>query len=345
MGHFPWPRALPPLVVPSRGLAAVLAPAPALNTVTLRLLPFATLCCLLWGSAYPAIKGGYALLHIGRDDTAAQLVFAGWRFLLAGALLLAWGRWQGRRLQPPGASAEPGRPVWATLLALGLVQTSLQYVFFYVGLAHTSGVKASILNATGVFFSVLLAHVWVPGNRIDARKAMGCVVGFAGVMVVNLLGRSPLEPGVSLKGEGFVVLAALVLAAASLWGRRVSQRLDVLLMTGWQLALGGAVLLLGGLAAGGQVSGWGLHALALLGYMAVLSAVAFAVWAALLLQHPVAQVAVFNFLIPIFGALLSALFLGESVLQWRNALALVLVCAGIWLVTAQVQDPRCDNRG
>lgn len=320
---------------------------PALKSPTLRLLPFATLCCLLWGSAYPAIKGGYALLGIGRDDSAAQLVFAGWRFLLAGGLLLAWGYAQGRRLQAPAATREAklgagkgGLPIWATLLALGLVQTSLQYVFFYIGLAHTSGVKASILNATGVFFSVLLAHFLVADNRLDARKALGCALGFGGVMVVNLLGRAPLESGVSLRGEGFVVLAALVLAAASLWGRRLSQRMDSLLMTGWQLGLGGAALLLGGLAGGGHVSGWGPSSLALLGYMAVLSAVAFAVWAALLLQHPVAQVAVFNFLIPIFGALLSAVFLGESVLQWRNALALALVCGGIWLVTAGRAPPR-----
>ena len=56
----------------------------------------ATLCCLLWGSAYPAIKSGYALLAIGRDDTASQLVFAGWRFVLAGVLLLGMARALGR---------------------------------------------------------------------------------------------------------------------------------------------------------------------------------------------------------------------------------------------------------
>lgn len=92
----------------------------------------ATLCCLLWGSAYPAIKSGYALLAIGRDDTASQLVFAGWRFLLAGVLLL-------------GIARAIGRPVFASprasigrIALLGLAQTSLQYVFFYVGLAHTT---------------------------------------------------------------------------------------------------------------------------------------------------------------------------------------------------------------
>jgi uncharacterized membrane protein len=38
-------------------------------------------------------------------------------------------------------------------------------------------------------------------------------------------------------------------------------------------------------------------------------------------------------MVPVFGALLSAVFLGESILEWRNGVALVLVCYGIWLVT------------
>jgi uncharacterized membrane protein len=214
------------------------------------LVGLATLCFLLWGSAYPAIKGGCALLGIARSDTAAQLAFAGWRFLLAGALLLA--------------------------------QTSLQHVFFYVG----------------------------------------------------------LDAGFSLLGEGFIVIAAFVLSAASICGKRVSQRIDPMVMTGWQLGIGGLVLLFGGLAGGGATSGWSAGSLALLGYMAVLSAVAFALWAALLKHNRVGQVTVFNFLIPVFGALLSALFLGEAVLEWRNLAALVMVCGGIWLVTTEAQAPR-----
>lgn len=52
----------------------------------------ATLCCLLWGSSYPAIKSGYELFQIATDDIPSKVVFAGYRFLFAGALLLlfAW---------------------------------------------------------------------------------------------------------------------------------------------------------------------------------------------------------------------------------------------------------------
>jgi drug/metabolite transporter (DMT)-like permease len=47
------------------------------------------------------------------------------------------------------------------------------------------------------------------------------------------------------------------------------------------------------------------------------------------------MVTIFNFLIPIFGAILSAIFLGESILEWKNVVALVLVCSGIWMVTKE----------
>ena len=314
--------------------AAASAHGPSFFGSPRNLVLLATLCCLLWGSAYPAIKGGYALLGIARGDTAAQLAFAGWRFLLAGALLLAMARLMGK----PVWALSPAQ--WGQLGLLGLAQTSLQYVFFYVGLANTTGVKGSILNATGTFFSVLLAHFLYANDRLSRRKALGCAVGFAGVMVVNLRGAQGLDASFTLLGEGFIVIAAFVLSAASIYGKRLSQRIDPMVMTGWQLGIGGLVLLLGGLAGGGAIAGWSAGALALLGYMAVLSAVAFTLWAALLKHHRVGQVTVFNFLIPVFGALLSALFLGEAVLEWRNLAALVMVCGGIWLVTTEAQRAR-----
>ncbi|MFN7121208.1 MAG: DMT family transporter [Hydrogenophaga sp.] len=293
----------------------------------------ATLCCLLWGSAYPAIKSGYALLAIDRDDTASQLVFAGWRFVLAGVLLLGMARAMGRSVFAL-SRGDLGR-----VGLLGLAQTALQYVFFYVGLAHTTGVRASIFNATGTFFSVLLAHFIYTNDRLNRRKTIGCLVGFAGVMAVNLRGAHELDAEFTLLGDGFIVIAAFVLSAASILGKRLSQQIDAMVMTGWQLGIGGLVLTLLGHALGGELRGMGVAAASLLLYMAILSAVAFALWAALLKHNRVGLVSVFNFLIPVFGALLSALFLGEDILAWRNAVALLLVCGGIWLVTTTARSP------
>ncbi|MGO4391330.1 DMT family transporter [Variovorax sp. M-6] len=291
----------------------------------------ALFCCLLWGSSYPAIKNGYALFGIAAGDIASKLVFAGWRFAFAGLALLAWAALGGKAVRGLAPRA------WGQIAVLGLTQTTLQYVFFYVGLAHTSGVKSSIMNATGTFFSVLLAHFLYRNDRLSHGKALGCAVGFAGVMIVNLGGGLGGLPALdfTLLGEGFVVIAAFVLAAASIYGKRISQGIDPIVMTGWQLAIGGAALLAAGYALGGRLTGFTLASSALLAYLVLLSSLAISIWSLLLKYNRVSLVTAFNFMVPVFGALLSAAFLGESILEWRNGLALVLVCYGIWRVTQE----------
>ncbi|WP_140984823.1 DMT family transporter [Asticcacaulis tiandongensis] len=290
----------------------------------------ATLCCFLWGSAYPAIKIGYELLSIERSDIASQLVFAGWRFVFAGLVLLVFAHFTG--LKVFGFTRRQA----GEIAILGLWQTGLQYVFFYVGVANATGVKASIMNATGVFFSVLLAHFIYQNDKLSPLKALGCVLGFIGVMVVNFK-PGALDLEFSLMGEGFVVIAAFVLSAAVIFGKRLSQNMNAIVMTGWQLGIGGVALTVVGYISGGHMGPVGPEAVALLAYMVLLSSVAFALWGILMKFNPVGLVATFQFLIPVAGVLLSGLFLGETILEAKNLMALVLVCVGIWLVTRTVR--------
>lgn len=287
----------------------------------------ATFCCLLWGSAYPAIKQGYALFNIASRDVPAQMLFAGLRFTAAGVILLLAARLIGWGIALP-------RREWLPVSILGLTQTAVQYVFFYIGLAFATGAKSSIMNATGTFFSVLLAHYIYHNDRLSQRRIIGCAVGFAGVAAANY-GPSLFQPDFTLAGEGSIVLAAFILSAATIYGKMISQRINAIVMTGWQMSFGGVVLTLVGLIAGGRLQGFTPASTALLGYMAILSSLAFGLWSALLKYHPVGRVAIYNFLVPVFGVALSAIFLGEAVFAWKNAVALVLVCAGIWLVTAE----------
>lgn len=291
----------------------------------------ACVCCLLWGSAYPAVKIGYSLLAIEQGDIAVQLVFAGYRFVGAGALLLVFARLGGQDLRGPL------RHHAGPLLGLGVAQTSLQYVFFYIGLAHTTGVKASILGAVGAFASVLLAHFVYHNDRLSWRKTAGCSIGFAGVLLVNLGGNGMGAAGLdfTLLGEGFVVISALALSVAAMYGKRLSQSVDPMVMTGYQMALGGLVLLALGWGLGGSLGPLTLESSAMLLYLAVLSAVAFGLWSVLLKFNRVSQVSVYVFLAPVFGAGLSALFLGESIWAWKNLGALVLVSWGIWWVSVE----------
>ncbi|CAM3146948.1 DMT family transporter [Vibrio diazotrophicus] len=286
----------------------------------------AILCTVLWGSAYPAIKTGYALLNIEAHDVASQMVFAGQRFLLAGIFLIILSVLFRRH------TGTITKTKVRQIVVLGLTQTSLQYIFFYLGVAFATGVKASILNATGTFFSVLLAHFIYNNDRLTQRKAIGCTVGFLGVFIVNF-NQSLLDFQFSVLGEGSVIFAAFILAAASIYGKKISQGIDAMVMTAWQLAIGGLALLCVGYLFGGHSGDFDFASLSLLIYLACLSSAAFALWSVLLKHNPVSMVTIFNFLIPVFGSSLSSIFLGETILEWKNMVALILVCSGIYLVT------------
>jgi len=292
------------------------------------LIAIATLCSLLWGSAVPAVKFGYGLIGIPPGDTASLLLFAGMRFCLAGLLLLAYGLATGRTV-----AMTPRR--FAEVALLGFGQTVAQYVCYYIGLAHTTAVKTSILSSSLVFFSVLLAHVIYTNDKLDTRKVVGVLLGFAGVVAVNFAAAGTLDFNFTLLGEGLLLVSTFSGSLAAIYGRRLSQDMDATVMTGWQLLLGGLVLTAMGVFGGGHFAQFSVAAGVLVVYLAAVSAVAFALWSLLLKHNPVGSVAVFNFEIPIFGAILAALVLGESVLEWKNLVALVLVSIGIWLVTTR----------
>jgi len=292
------------------------------------LIAIATLCSLLWGSAVPAVKFGYGLIGIAPGDTASLLLFAGLRFCLAGLMLLSYGLATGRTI-----AMTPRR--FGEVALLGFGQTVVQYICYYIGLAHTTAVKTSILSSTLVFFSVLLAHFIYTNDKLNGRKVLGVLIGFAGVFAVNVAAAGTLDFNFSLLGEGLLLVSTFSGSLATIFGRRLSQDMDATVMTGWQLLLGGLVLTAMGAIGGGHFAQFSLAAGVLVVYLAAVSAVAFALWSLLLKHNPVGSVAVFNFEIPIFGAILAALVLGESVLEWKNLVALVLVSIGIWLVTTR----------
>ena len=109
-------------------------------------------------------------------------------------------------------------------------------------------------------------------------------------------------------------------------------------MTAYQLMFGGSVLTVAGFLMGGKIGYVDGKSLALLIYMALLSAVAFTLWTVLLKYNPVGKVTIFGFSIPIFGSVLSAVFMGEKLFSWKNLAALLLVSAGIIMVNKVSKD-------
>mgnify|MGYP000000769594 FL=1 len=139
---------------------------------------------------------------------------------------------------------------------------------------------------------------------------------------------------IKLSGEGAILLSAAAYALSSGMIKKYSKDENPVVLSGYQFFLGGIILVVVGIATGGKISGFTLASIALLIYMAMISAVAYTLWGILLKYNPVGKVAVFGFTNPIFGVILSAVFLGEKNQAFgvQGLVALVLVSVGIFMV-------------
>lgn len=295
-------------------------------TKRINIIVLAAICTFLWGSAFPSIKVGYELFNISANNVGGKLIFAGYRFLLAGLFVLLM------QIVRKEDIFKISMKDLKEVTILGLSQTSLQYIFFYIGLTYTTGVRGSIINGTSTFFSILLAHYIYKNDKLSSNKIIGFILGFIGVVIINLGGSSVLEGSFSFKGEGFIMIAAFLISISSIYGKKISQNKDASTVTGYQLTIGGLALIILGYILGGHLSNFTVKSTLLLIYMALLSSVAFALWSQLIKYNKVGVISVYNFLIPVFGTILSAIVLKENIFDLKILIALILVCAGIYLV-------------
>ena len=124
----------------------------------------AMICCALWGSAFPFIKIGYRLFEISSDATGTQILFAGIRFTLAGILTVILGSILSKKILLPQKSS------MSPIFKLCLLQTVVQYIFFYIGLANTSGVQASIIEGLNVFIAIVIASLIFQQEKLTTKK-------------------------------------------------------------------------------------------------------------------------------------------------------------------------------
>lgn len=286
----------------------------------------AIFCCILWGSAFPCVKTGYKLFEIDTAYSPSLILFAGVRFSLAGVFVIAFGSVSKKKFLLPKAKN------WWCVAVVALFQTALQYTFFYIGLANCTGVKSSVLNGLGVFFTIVAACFIFRTEKFNLIKLLGCVLGFGGVILINIGGDFSFD--FKFTGEGFVILSGLSAAMAAGFVKIFAKREDTTALCGWQFLCGGILLAVIGLSAGGTIPHIDVGAAFMLLYLAFLSACAFTLQGFLLRYNPVSKVAVFKSTNPLFGAVFSAIILGESdqLLSWFTLLALLLVCSGIFVI-------------
>ena len=284
---------------------------------------FALIAAIAWGWAYPLIKLGFEEFGITSAMTGSKMLFAGVRFMLSGLIVLAIAKATSRdfRIKTPSG--------WRYVLLLSLMNTTLHYACFYIGLSHSEGSRAAILNSLGVFMLVVLACAFFKSDKLTWRKILGCVIGFTGILILNI--GSGKSGQFTWLGDGMIILNALCSAIAGLMTRGLSRRVDVFVGTGYSLAIGGLLLILPGLWMQGtfpEITGMGIF---ILGLLIGISTLGFTLYNKLLSCNPVGKVAIFNSLIPVVGAITSCIFLHEP-FYGKYAIAAILATTGIYII-------------
>jgi len=267
----------------------------------------AVLVAVIWGVAFVATR-------VGLDAfTAPQLVVLRFAIAAVPALLL-----------PRPALA------WSALIPVGLTLFAGQFLFQFFGIAHgmPPGL-ASVIVQTQALFTIVFAALAL-GERPSPAQWTGSAVALAGLALIGLSVGGDFSPAafaltlvspVSF-GVGNVLLKRLGPADATslvAW-LSVVPPLPALALS---LALDGPAALPRALAAAPAAS---LGAALFLGLVA--TSLAYALWGALLRRYPAATVAPFALLVPLVGALSSALLFGERFGPWRLA-GMALVVAGV----------------
>ncbi len=295
----------------------------------------AMLCCFLWGSATPSIKIGYELFGIESSDTLDIILFAGIRFFLAGILVILFQSIASKQLIKPEKGSIP------SIIKLAFAQTIIQYFCFYIGLAHTSGVTGTIISGASGFFSILLAALIFKYEKMTGAKILGCILGLGGIIIMNVTPGEATTFSFSFLGEGLVLLSTISLAVSGIIVKKYSKKFNVVMLSGYQFIFGGFIMIIVSLILGGRITLVSNPlAYVLMLYMALISAVAYSVWGTLLKYNDVSKVTIFNFMTPLFGVLLSAIFLGEKeeALQLNKLISLILVCLGIYIVNRKHRE-------
>lgn len=297
------------------------------------MIPTALVACALWGSAFPCVKLGYSLGGI--EGSASQIYFAGLRFVIAGGMTWIFGSILQRGLMkiPTKAFIPAG--------LFGLIQTSLHYYLFYTALSFLTGTMGSMINGTSAIFSIVMAWIFPPHEKMNSNKVIGACLGLCGIIYLNYQG---LQSGSTVfLGCLLMLTAAMVQGFSNVLLSRISGCAGSFQITCLQLLVGGGVLILIGKLLGGEITQWSGGFVALLLYMSFITSAAFSIWTSLMRVNPVSKVAVFMLSIPIFGVVFSGLILGEAVFTATNIIALLLICSGIYFVNRSEHRCRDDN--
>lgn len=267
----------------------------------------------LWGASFLFMKIGAPVLG------PVLLIFL--RVLIASVTLLLYlmiRRQRPRLLQ-----------MWKQYLLLGLLNAAIPFTLISTAELHLSASLASILNATTPLFTALVAWVWMK-EALTIKKVVGLILGVIGVAV--LVGWDPHPSGDRLLiWVSFSLLAAVAYAFAGVYSSKAFKGAKPMDMAiGQQLGASVVMIPFAGATIPHETPS-PIVISAVLGLAVFCTAIAYLLFFALIRNvGPVKTLSV-TFLVPVFGIIWSALFLGEGV-TLNIVAGLVIILLSVALV-------------
>ena len=291
----------------------------------------AIVACVLWSSAFTAIK-------IGLQYTP-PLQFAGLRFLIAGLILLPF-------IKQLPIKVRIAAQHWKKIALVGFLQITVEYAFFYSGMSMVPGALGAMIVGSGPLFVALVTHFFVQNDKITFRKGISIALGLIGVVILTLSQKELTVEG-SLIGLGiiFLILNNITCGIGNVVAAKTTRGLPPLILSSFSMIIGGIALFLFAL----PIEGFKPHSLPLeyfgsLAWLSFLSAAAITIWYTLLSRPgiKVSDLNMWKFIIPLLGALLSWLFLPNESPDVLSILGMATIASALLFLSSGKSKPRIN---
>ncbi|HZH91835.1 MAG TPA: EamA family transporter [Pyrinomonadaceae bacterium] len=289
------------------------------------------LLSLIWGSTWLFIK-------LGLQDLP-PFTFAGGRFVVAACVLLCVIAV--RRVPLPRARRD-----WLLIALTGVMAFSVNYGLLFWGEQRTSSGLAAILQTIIPAFGLVIAHYYLPDERITLWKVCGIALGVAGVALI-FSDQASVEDGRSaLMGSAAIVVGAFCVAYSNVLVKAHARHIEPAALAAGQMIFGLVPLLVAGLTLEGNPLSFSWTPLAVLSllYLALVgSAAAFLLFYWLVRNMDVTNTMLISLVTPPIAVFLGWLVLGEE-LTWRTAAGALCIMSGIALiVTRRKKELQASN--
>lgn len=283
----------------------------------------ALICTAAWGMCYPLIKLNQLYFSVNSTDAFSQFLLAGVRMTLSGIMILLFS------LSVKSFSM-PKKKEAAGIAAVMLFQTVIHYALTYIGQGMTDGSKTPVLKETSSFFIIIIMHFVSHDDKLNFKKAAGCIIGFAGIIVMNI--NSSFTPSFSA-GDLIILGAALSNAIGYVFLKFSVSSSSPSAVMGFSHLGGGLLMSVIGLIGGGKLVAVSQPAFLYLILIVIFTAVPYLLWSELYKYNKASLMSVYSLSTPLFGMIFTAAFFpGTNIFTINNLIAVLLIITGILLV-------------